>query len=355
MKERDILITEKTLQTARTAGRKITAIGGGTGLSSLLLGLKEYTENITAIVTVTDDGGGSGRLREEFHMLPPGDIRNCILALANITPSMSNLLNHRFAAGSLQGQSFGNLFLLALHEIYGSFELAVAKMNEYLAVTGKVLPVTTANAQIYALFDNGEKILGETSITDYKMRTNQNIVEVGILPQTAQALPDVITAIEQADVLVLGPGSLYTSIIPNLLVRGVKEAICRSKALKIYVLNVMTQNGETENYTALRHLEELEKYLGKGVLDVCLANSERINKRLLEKYAQEGATPILANSADFKGGKPMLKEAKMLWRSGEFVRHDPLRLAYNLLAVASALRPREHILGIYDKFLLDKA
>ena len=355
MNERDILVSEKTLQTARAAGRKITALGGGTGLSSLLLGLKEYTENITAIVTVTDDGGGSGKLREEFHMLPPGDIRNCILALANITPSMSTLLNYRFSSGSLQGQNFGNLFLLALHEIYGSFEVAVAKMNEYLAVTGKVLPVTTANAQIYALFDNGDKILGETSITDYKKRTNQNIVEVGILPQNAVALPDAITAIEQADVLVLGPGSLYTSIIPNLLVKGVKEAICQSNALKIYVLNVMTQNGETENYTALRHLEELENYLGKGVIDVCLANSERINKKLLGKYAEEGATPILANAADFKGGKPLLREAKMLWHSGELVRHDPLRLAYNILAAAHSMRPRTNILGVYDKFLLDKA
>lgn len=348
----EIYLSEETLKSARSAGRKITAIGGGTGLSSLLLGLKEYTENITAIVTVTDDGGGSGKLREEFNMLPPGDIRNCLLALANITPSMSALINHRFMNGSLKGQSFGNLFLLALNEIYGSFEEAVAKMNEFLAVTGKVLPVTTANAQIYAVFGDNKKILGETAITEYKKKTSETIVEVGILPQNAKALPDALTAIEEADVIILGPGSLYTSIVPNLLVDGVKEAIAQSKALKVYVMNVMTQNGETEQYTALQHFNEIEKYLGEGIIDVCLANVEKPNRKLIERYREEGAVPIAISKSDFKDSGVKLVCANMLSRDGTHVRHDPLRLSYNIIKTASKLRPRKGLLKIYDDLLL---
>lgn len=348
----DIILSEETLKSARSAGRKVTAIGGGTGLSSLLLGLKEYTENITAIVTVTDDGGGSGKLREEFNMLPPGDIRNCILSLANITPSMSALLNHRFANGSLKGQSFGNLFLLALNEIYGSFEVAVAKMNEFLAVTGKVLPVTTANAQIYAMFDNGTKILGETAITEYKKKHNETIKEVGILPQNAKALPEAIAAIEDADIIVLGPGSLYTSIVPNLLVEGVREAVANSKALKVYVLNVMTQGGETENYSAVRHFREIEKYLGEGIIDVCLANVEKANKKTLDRYFLEGAVPININKTEFKDTGARLVCANMLARDGMHVRHDPLRLSYNIIKTASKMRPRRGILKVYDDLLL---
>ena len=352
MKQSALPISDKTLKAARAAGRKITAIGGGTGLSSLLLGLKEYTENITAIVTVTDDGGGSGKLREEFNMLPPGDIRNCILALANITPSMSMLLNHRFEKGSLEGQSFGNLFLLALNEMYGSFEVAVAKMNEVLAVTGKVVPVTTANAQIYAMFDNGEKILGETAITDYKKKNSANIKTVGLLPENAFTLPEVLTAIYEADILILGPGSLYTSIVPNLLVQGVKEAINLSKALKIYVLNVMTQDGETENYSAIKHLEEMEKYLGKGTIDVCIANNEKISKKLTELYEKEGASQILATKSEFKETGVTLMLDNMLSKDRSLVRHDPLKLAYNIMKAADKYRKREGLLKVYDDILL---
>ena len=350
----DAMLNEKMLKTARAAGRKITTIGGGTGLSSLLLGFKEYTENITAIVTVTDDGGGSGKLREEFNVLPPGDIRNCILSLANITPSMSALLNHRFTSGSLEGQNFGNLFLLALNEIYGSFEEAVAKMNEFLAVTGKVIPVTNANAQIYAVFDNGEKILGETAITEHKKENALNIKQIGLLPENAKALPDAIKAIEEADVIILGPGSLYTSIIPNLLVNGVKEAVANSKALKIYVLNIMTQDGETENYTALKHFEEIEKYLGRNTIDVCISNSEKVKKKLLEKYALEGACPIYASKNDFKDLHVKLVLADMLSRNGKLARHDPLRLAYCIMKTAAKIRPRKNLLKIYDDILLKR-
>lgn len=348
----NMLLNEENIRIARESGRKITVIGGGTGLSSLLLGLKEYTANITAIVTVTDDGGGSGILREEFNMLPPGDIRNCILALANTTPAMSSLVNHRFENGSLKGQSFGNLFFLALNEIYGSFEKAVAKMNDFLAVTGRVLPVTTSNAQLFAIFDSGKKIIGETSITNHKKKTGENIAEVGILPQTTVALADAITAINEADTVILGPGSLYTSIVPNLLVNGVKEALMHTKALKIYVLNVMTQDGETENYSALRHVKEIEKYLGTGVLDVCIANAEKVNKKLLEKYALEGAVPIIATKAEFKDSDVRLICADMLSRNGIHIRHDPLRLAFCVMKTCAKLRPRDSYMRAYDELLL---
>ena len=249
-KELDAEAAFDLTRAARVSGRRVTAIGGGTGLSTLLLGLKEYTDNITAIVTVTDDGGGSGVLRREFGMLPPGDIRNCILSLANTSTTMNQLLNYRFTDGTLKGQSFGNLFLLALCGVCGSFEAAVERMGQFLAVTGRVLPVTGSDVTLEALFEDGSTVRGETSITAAKKESGLRIDQISLRPQSPRALDSVIQAIEQAELIVLGPGSLYTSLIPNLLVDGVSEAIERSSALKIYVLNIMTQEGETEGYTA---------------------------------------------------------------------------------------------------------
>ena len=201
-------------------GPKIVAIGGGTGLSTMLRGLKRHTNNLTAIVTVADDGGGSGVLRQELGMLPPGDVRNCLEALANVEPVMGELLHYRFAEGSLKGQSFGNLFLAALNGISGSFDQAVSLMSQVLAITGRVLPVTTANVQLEAEFENGAKVLGESKIFYCKKREDCRIRRVRLLPQRPPALAPALEAISEADMIILGPGSLYTSIIPNLLEIG---------------------------------------------------------------------------------------------------------------------------------------
>ena len=221
---------------------KIVAIGGGHGLSTMLRGLKRYTKDITAIVTVADDGGGSGMLREDLGILPPGDIRNCILALANTEPTMEQLLDYRFTEGSLAGQSFGNLFLAAMDGISGSFDEAVHRMGEVLAITGRVLPVTNQSVHLEAEFVNGSRVLGESKIFYAKKRNDCRIRQVRLVPEHPKPLPESIEAIAQADLILLGPGSLYTSIIPNLLVDGVAEAIAKSRALKILVMNIMTAN-----------------------------------------------------------------------------------------------------------------
>lgn len=227
----------------RAYGPRVAVIGGGHGLSTMLRGLKQYTENISAIVTVADDGGGSGMLRQDLGMPPPGDIRNCMEALANTEPLMSQLMQYRFSEGSLAGQSFGNLFLAALNGISPSFDAAVSRMSEVLAITGRVLPVTTADVQLEAELENGASVVGESKIFYCKKQENCRIKQVRLIPEHPNALPQALTALRQADMIVLGPGSLYTSIIPNLLVDGIVGAVQESTALKVYVANVMTQEG----------------------------------------------------------------------------------------------------------------
>ena len=215
-------------------GPKITAIGGGTGLSTMLRGLKKYTRNLTAVVTVADDGGGSGVLRRDIGMPPPGDIRHCMEALANVEPIMQRLLTYRFTEGGLAGQSFGNLILAALNGVTGSFEEAVSQMSQVLAITGRVLPVTSADVQLEAVFENGARVVGESKICDVKKQQDCRIHHVELIPAKPKALPAALEAIREADLLLLGPGSLYTSVIPNLLVAGVPEAIRASDALQHY-------------------------------------------------------------------------------------------------------------------------
>lgn len=270
-------------------GPHIVAIGGGTGLSTMLRGLKKYTKNLTAIVTVSDDGGGSGMLRRDIGMLPPGDIRHCMESLANTEPVMQQLLTYRFESGTLRGQCFGNLLLAALNGVTGSFDEAVRSMGQVLAISGTVIPVTTTDVRLTATFENGAYVVGESNIFGFKKQQDCRIDHVELLPAHPKALPDALDAIAAADLILLGPGSLYTSIIPNLLVDGVAEAIAASDAQKIYVCNIMTQDGETEGYTAADHLAALLRHGTADMVELCLANSSPIPPELAERYRAEGA------------------------------------------------------------------
>ena len=290
---------------------RIAAIGGGHGLSSMLRGLKRYTKYITAIVTVADDGGGSGMLREDLGMLPPGDIRNCIMALANTEPTMEQLLNYRFTEGSLTGQSFGNLFLAAMNGISGSFDEAVQRMGDVLAITGRVLPVTNQNVYLEAEFDNGSRTLGESKIFYAKKINDCRIRQVRLVPEHPQALQDSIDAILQADIIVIGPGSLYTSIIPNFLVDGICEAIRASGAVREYILNIMMQD---------------------GVIDVCIANNAPVPEKWLAPYRQEGVGQIELDREKIEALGVALREFP-LCLPGRYIRHDPDALSRAILSV----------------------
>ncbi|NLU23999.1 MAG: YvcK family protein [Clostridiales bacterium] len=312
-------------------GPRVVAIGGGNGLSTLLRGLKLYTKNITAVVTVADDGGGSGMLRRDLGMLPPGDIRNCLEALANAEPMISQLMHYRFRDGSLAGQSFGNLFLAALDGISPSFDQAVASMSKVLAITGRVLPVTNENVQLEAFFENGSSIIGESNISFCKKEQNCRIQRVRLIPEHPKALPAVLEAIAAADAIVLAPGSLYTSIIPNLLVDGVVDAICKSSALKIYVCNVMTQEGETEGYTVSDHLKALFKHGREGIVSVCLTNSESIPTAVARRYAGEGAAPIICDWENCEKLGVRVVHRPISTVENNLVRHNPGHLARELI------------------------
>ena len=314
-------------------GPKITAIGGGTGLSTMLRGLKKYTKNLTAVVTVADDGGGSGVLRRDIGMPPPGDIRHCMESLANVEPIMERLLTYRFQEGSLAGQSFGNLILAALNGVTGSFEEAVAQMSQVLAITGRILPVTSADVQLEAVFENGARVVGESKISSFKKEQDCRIAHVALLPERPAALQAALQAIREADLILMGPGSLYTSVIPNLLVEGVVEAICRSEALKIYVCNIMTQEGETEGYTAADHVDALLSHGAPGLVDLCLANSAPVRPGLVEKYREEDAAPILVDRERIRAMGLELEEYPVASEGGDYARHDPDRLAAAVLDV----------------------
>ncbi|MBZ4646612.1 MAG: hypothetical protein PWR27_1318 [Petroclostridium sp.] len=308
-------------------GPRIVALGGGTGLSTMLRGLKFYTSNLTAVVTVADDGGGSGILRQDLGMLPPGDIRNCILALADTEPIMKQLLQYRFTEGTLKGQSFGNLFLAAMNGISNSFEEAIQRMSDVLAVTGRVLPVTSQDIQLCALLENGIEVCGESKIAEQKRMYNSRIRKVYLIPENVEPLNDVMEAISKADIIVIGPGSLYTSILPNLIVKGVAQAIKNSRALKLYVCNIMTQPGETEGYTAHDHVAAIEEHVGKGLIDYCIVNTQSIPQELLSKYRDDGAQAVVVDKNKFKEENITLIEKDILSTSNGYIRHDTDKLA----------------------------
>ncbi len=314
-------------------GPAIVAIGGGNGLSTMLRGLKSHTRDLTAIVTVADDGGGSGMLRQDLGMPPPGDIRNCMQALANVEPVMEQLLAYRFTEGSLTGQSFGNLLLAALNGISDSFDQAVARMSEVLAISGRVLPVTNADVQLEAVFENNSHVLGESKIFQFKKEQDCRIRHVRLLPEHPPALPEALRAIERADLIVLGPGSLYTSVIPNLLVDGIVETICASSALKLYICNIMTQDGETEGMTAADHVAALLRHGAPGLVDICLANSATVRPGLVERYRTEDAAPIVVDRAEVEALGVELVERPLASETSDYARHSFTRLAQAILEI----------------------
>ncbi|PLV60094.1 YvcK family protein [Thermotoga sp. KOL6] len=304
---------------------KVVAIGGGTGLSTLLKGLKHFPVfEVTAVVSVTDEGGSSGKLRKELNVPPPGDVRNNIVALAEDENLLAKLMNYRFSEGSLKGHSLGNLIIAALTKIEGSFSEAIKTLEKVLALKGRVLPVSEEHARLVAKFDDGEEVIGEMNI----VKKGKKIEEVR-LDKPIKALPEVIEAISEAEMIIFGPGSLYTSIITNVLVDGVRESLATSKAKKIYVCNLMTQPGETKGYRVSDHVKELEKYLGKSV-DFVIINTRKPSSEVLESYKNEGSDFVeidVENLQNVVLAEPLLIEIVDPSDGRKKVRHDPLKLA----------------------------
>ncbi|MBE6918983.1 MAG: YvcK family protein [Ruminococcaceae bacterium] len=318
-------------QVAPEQGAKVVAIGGGTGLSTMLRGLKLYTKNLTAIVTVADDGGGSGVLRQEMGMPPPGDIRHCMEALANVEPLMGQLLQYRFKEGGLTGQSFGNLILAALNGIMPTFDQAVEAMSQVLAITGRILPVTTENVLLEAEFENGATVLGESHICLAKKEQDCRIRRVRLLPENPPALQAAITAIEEAEMIIFAPGSLYTSIIPNLLVDGIVDAVRRSDALKVYACNIMTEAGETEGYTVSDHIRALFRHSYAGLFNLCLTNSASIPQAVLQRYHREGASVTFCDKEACEALGVEIVTRPVATVENGCVRHNPGHLARELM------------------------
>ncbi|MFC5558688.1 uridine diphosphate-N-acetylglucosamine-binding protein YvcK [Ureibacillus thermophilus] len=306
----------------------IVVIGGGTGLSTILRGLKLYPFHITAIVTVTDDGGSSGRLRDDYDIPPPGDIRNVIAALSDTEPLLEQLFQYRFAnSQELGGHSMGNLMLTALTDITGDFFSAIIEMSRVLKVHGKVIPSANAKVNLHAELLDGEIVKGESKIP----LSNKPIKRVFLVPDDVKPLPEAINAINHADVILIGPGSLYTSIIPNLLVKEIGETIIQSKAKKIYVCNLMTQQGETNQYQAVDHVKAIYEHVGTPFLDAILVNSNDLPSPIKENYREQNAEPVRVNEEELKKlGLEIIKKNIATIKNGA-VRHEGKAIAEWLL------------------------
>jgi len=334
-------------------GFRVVAIGGGTGLSTLLKGLKHYTvlpgeglpqgfsadcpiiSDLTAVVTVSDDGGSSGRLRRELNMLPPGDVRNCLVAVSADENLLSRLFQHRFSSsGELEGHSFGNLFLAALTDMTGDFAAAVKIASEILVTRGHILPATSANVELEAMMDDGSHVLGETKIN----ASTRRIVELKMVPPDPEPLAQTLQAIAAADVITMGPGSLFTSLVPNLLVRGIPEAIAQSRAVKIFICNLMTEANESLHMSASQHLQALCDHSHRQLFDVALVNNARVSRRMMERYAEEFAEQVQCDTeAIEKMGVRCV--AGNFVEENAFARHATDRLCQELLRLAESARP----------------
>jgi uncharacterized cofD-like protein len=329
----------KKATTAQPRAVRVVAVGGGTGLSTLLQELKLHVArrrpererlpiaDLAAVVAVTDDGGSSGRLRREYRMLPPGDIRNCMVALSKDAALLGRLFQYRFESGrGLRGHSFGNLFLTALTRVTGDFPEAVRLSSQVLAIRGRIFPVTPQNVTLEAKMDDGSTVAGETQIS----AAGKRIRRVRLVPSNARPLPEVLEAIREADLITIGPGSLYTSIIPNLLVRGVAAAIRRSHATRIYIANLMTQPGESIGYSVADHVRAIYQHTRRGLFDWVVINTGKISPRLLRRYRAQGAAPVEIDIAELQrmGLRCVLED---LVEEDGVARHNAARLTRLLL------------------------
>lgn len=331
---------------------RVVAIGGGTGLSTLLKGLKRYVmapvqaisgqptiRELSGVVTVSDDGGSSGRLRKEFNMLPPGDIRNCIVALSEDEALLSKLFQHRFQKGSgLEGHSFGNLFLAALTSITGDFAEAVRLSSEILLTRGHIYPATMSSVELEALLEDGSRVRGETQITASKGKLR----ELELVPPDVEPLPQTLEAIAEADLITIGPGSLFTSLIPNLLVKGIPEAIAESGAVKVFICNLMTQVNESLGLSASEHIQALNHHAGVQLFDYALINRKAASSEMKAKYALQEASQIVVDleAIEAIGVCPVLGE---YLEEGEVARHATDRVAHDLMALMAQSPERQTI------------
>jgi uncharacterized cofD-like protein len=317
---------------ALAAGPKIVAVGGGTGLSTLLRGFKQYSSNITAIVTVTDDGGSSGRLVKEMGILPPGDFRNCLVALADAERLMTDLFQHRFSAasGSLSGHSVGNLLLAGfLERTGGDFDKAIAMASEVLAIRGRVVPSTNSHVTLRALMEDGQEICGETAIVASGLRVRRVYLD----PASPPAHPDAVAAIQEADVVCIGPGSVFTSVIPNLLVPGIAEALERCEAPRVYVCNVMTQRGESDAFTAAEHLVAVQANVEGRVCDYVVVNAGMPSSETLARYRESGQDIVVPDIDRLRSMGYRVISGDFMHET-DYVRHDALRVAAKIVELA---------------------
>lgn len=330
-------------------GPKIVVVGGGTGLSALLRGLKQYSCNLTAIVTVADDGGSSGKLRLEMGIQPPGDVRNCLVALADTEEIMNTLFSYRFESGALEGHSLGNLLLAGLIDTFGDFQKGIEKISKVFAIRGKVFPSTLEQVVLIADLEDGSRVKGETVVRD----TAGKIHRVYLEPSDCHPLPGALQALEEADLIVLGPGSLYTSVLPNLLVEGLRDKIRTVKAPCVYVCNVMTEKGETDDYRVSDHLKAILDHCGPNFVDAVLANKGEVAATSLERYVKEEAVPVIPDPKEVERLGAQYFEAPLV-KEGDVVRHDSDRLAKELIRLLFRLKPMGERIALVDAYLLNQ-
>lgn len=330
---RRLLYTDSMLK----KGPKVVIIGGGKGLSNILSGLKEYTSNITSIVSTFDDGGSTGRLMEEMDILPPGDIRRSIIALSSSEPSMEKLLGYRFD-GKIENHSLGNLIIAAMTEIMSGFAPAVQKLSSIFNVKGKILPVSLDKCKLCAGLENGEIVVGEDNIRPRVLEANSRIKQIFLKDGIATPTSGVIDAIKEADAIILGPGSLYTSVICNLLVEDVSKTIVQSKAKKIMIANLMNEPGETLGYTLAKHVNEVERYLGKHVLDYVIANNGEITEDMIFDFNQGKSTPVAIDLENIQNRTISVIEEDLVITAPNAILHDNLRVSEIIIEIAKSKR-----------------